>query len=370
MGMFRMSWMLMLVIGISQPAALAQEIEPALEDVVSTLNDRLAGKEQTSRERIVSVREEKCRMMGCAGKAKEGPCEPVCEMRTVKRPQVYSDQQRVENGFIVAYSELQLDESKAKDLPTETHEKSVIMENCTSLNQSSSQTLTLSVDRTDTVTVARGVATTVKADVGVNVGIAKVGVSVSRTVSLNTTKQQAERKAETHAYTFPIQIAPGTAVDARIWVNVVKVEVPFSGHVVVDGALLANAAGRSKASELLLEEERIIPVAGTISATSASRLHTRMAESKIDCGARDDLITVSYEDIRSLAAKSVAGQVSSLRSNFDVGALCYEGPCNLPLDGYRPVCYRTEFGCDDCRDESSAVCDAPPPEPIIPPLDE
>lgn len=29
-----------------------------------------------------------------------------------------------------------------------------------------------------------------------------------------------------------------------------------------------------------------------------------------------------------------------------VGYLCYQGPC---VNGKRTICYRTDFGCDDCR---------------------
>ena len=309
-------------------------------------------------------------MAGCGGRNHDGMCEPFCTTTTVQRPQNYRDQQRIESAYIVSVSDLIIDNSKARSFPSETHEKSVRMENCTSLQQTAQQQLTMAVSTTNSASVTRGVSTSTQITATVKGSIAIVEAtgtaSVTKSVSLNTTNTQSEQKTETHQYLFPMVVAPSTAGTARIWVNVLNAEAPFKGTIVVDGFLQPNSDNLLKASDLLTLNERTIPVEGKIFANSSSSLHSRMNATKIDCSGRTELATLSYQDVRPIQLAPSTKTQHLVLPFSSIGSKCYEGPCNYPLDGTRQVCTQTDTGCDDCSNESSATCDAPPPPPPPP----
>lgn len=382
------AWLLALA---ATPTEAAQ-----IQDVSSILNSRLATKGHVTRNQYVEHQVQECHD-GCCGHLCEADCTK-CHTVTKGEVVTVTDVPTLTNIEIVSVSNLAVDNAQVTQLPDQIYRKEVVFINCSKSEQTFTQGFSLAVTTSESATMTRTVTTslsaTAKADWDFG-AYGKYGISLtgSRAVALTDTSTQGTSATTTHSFTDPIKVQPGNIGTGALWVFTMNMQAPFSGTIIFDGPLVPNNEGYVRASQLLSVAERTISVEGVLAVTSASKTFNGIWENSTDCSANSGTSSETLEfsgavgtvttlmdpyrgvdnallvqlglapNGRSLKARSIERQEKSkVKTPFLTGGTpgdyCYIGPCNRPLDGYRPICrYDGDGACFDCYDEAESICD-------------
>ncbi|TXG87262.1 MAG: hypothetical protein E6R14_01705 [Thermomicrobiales bacterium] len=295
---------------------------------------------------------------------------------------------------IIEVKNLAIKEREVASLPDRMIVTTDELVNCANTPFNAQRTLTQNVQTGYSVTVTRTVGTTNTYSANLSVklpGDLTVGgsASVATQVSSATAQQQSRSETTTQSQTVSLTVPPATKLRVEYRTLVRSLRFPFAAELLVDGPVDSNQSGVARASDLLKDpKERTFSLEGYVLVDAASAGKVVNTESKptpLDClnaqpseeirirsytttitqGARSSLFDCKRPISRARALKD--GGIRSLFGNEPLsypGAWCNTQPCNLPLDGYRKVCYRDEnLYCNDCRDEPDAVC-APAPESL------
>jgi len=379
-------------------------------DVAAELNAKLAAKGGHRKQRVVQRRVRECHE-GCCGKGCEADCT---RCRNVNQDVVETF---VEPLHVTGVS-LQVVGARVEVDPHFTvlpdkfhfHESEIV--NCSATrDQSETKTLAVQFQTTRTIQMTRAVAhgQTVQGNLSFSFpGVGSAGLQISGTETVTVTNMSAQTTSDTVTATDQVSVAAAPMTRAQVSLQVVEggVQAVFRGSVIADGPVDGNIDGIATASQLLNAAERTFDVEGTLTVTSASQsrvvrhdtaLTTAFCNGKPDVSSSETVSTtiagimstaeplsmvVARNARRAEVAKKLgAGPFTGKRSQImqreksgknrivipggtllaegTPGGLCYIGPCNLPLDGTRPVCYFDDDGaCDDCGDEPDAVCNA------------
>lgn len=311
-----------------------------------------------------------------------------CDEFEVDRTENYSALPEVTSAQILSVASLDIKQAEIGSLPERLIVTTDELINCSKTAFSSQRTLSQSVQTGYSITVTKTVGTTnaMSANISAKLpGDVTVGGTASVSTQVTTANARQDSRSETvnQAQTVNVSVQPDTKVKLEFRTLVRKLRFPFLGKVVVDGPLDANISNVTKASDFLKDEKlRTFDLQGfiTVDAASAGRVVTteqkptplecagstpneeiriRSFTTTLETGAKSSLL--SDKQVLPQARKvSEGGLLKSLSANQPLsypGAWCNTQPCNLPLDGYRKVCYRDEnLYCNDCRDEPDSVC--------------
>lgn len=384
-------------------SALAQSSTSVVTDVRAELSSRLSSQVVT-KQRTVKERRVRCHTTPCVLKA---PGESLsllssatpnamlcreCDEFEVDRIESYTAPPLVTEAQIVEVKNLAIKESEITSLPDRVIVTTDELVNCAKTPFSAQRTLTQNVQTGFAVTVTRTVGTTntYAANLSVKLpGDLTVGgnASIATQVSTASANQQSKSETTTQSQTVSLTVPPATKLRVEYRTLVRKLRFPFAAEVLVDGQLDANQSSVARASDLLKDlKDRTFGLEGYIvvdAATAGRVVNTESKTTSLDCvdaqpneeiRIRSHTTTIAQGGRSSLLdfKKPVAGTrvlqdggIKSLLGNQPLsypGAWCHTQACNLPLDGYRKVCYRDEnLYCNDCRDEPDSVC-APAPE--------
>jgi hypothetical protein len=172
-------------------------------------------------------------------------------------------------------------------IPEKIHMQTFELRNCSSVSQSGSDTVSLSIATQNTVSMSHSVSTSIT--IGANLsysipafGSASINFSVNRTVQLSDSSSQTQSETVTHSETIPRMAAAYTDLWGEYFSVESNLSVPFSANIIFDGTVDANISGYSKLSQILDETQRTFIVSGILSATAASDAHTRFYEKSLD----------------------------------------------------------------------------------------
>jgi hypothetical protein len=372
-------------------------------DVQAEINNRLATKGPRRKQRVVQRQVKECETRCCFR------CEVDCErcfnvtrdfVETYTEPlrvtgvslQVVDGRVAVDTGFTV--------------LPDKVHFHDTEIVNCSATrDQSETKTLAVQFQTARTTQMTRAVTHSqqVQANIGFSFpGIGSAGLTISGTDTVQVTNVSGQTKTDTITATNQVTVTAAPMTTALVSLQIVEggVQATFRGRVIADGPVDANIDGITAASQLLSAAERTFDIEGTLTVTSASSSRvirhdrtltasfcdgkpsatTAEINSSVIIGERSTLepMTAAMDRLprrleilrRTDAARSepmtaltkgTRGRASNpggtLLSEGTPGGICYIGPCNMPLDGTRPVCYFDEDGaCFDCGDEPDSVC--------------
>lgn len=386
-------------------SAHSQSSTTVITDVQSELNARLSNQVVT-KQRTVKEQKTQCHSIRCPIRVPPetasirsgtdpqlwGTCD-ICRDYEVDRIEHFSAAPVVMNVQVEKLEGLSIREADVASLPERLIVTSDELVNCSETAYSSQRTLSHNVQTGYSVTVTRSVAATNSLSGNISAklpGDVTVGGTNTISTQVTTATAQQESKSETAAqsHTVAVSVPAGAKLRVKYMTSVRKLKFPFAAQVVVDGPLDPNVSGVSKASQLIRDEAtRSFPLEGfiIIEAASAGRVVTSQEKaSSLDCtgaapserirvssfvttldsGGKSSLLTEKESLPKS--RKSASPVRKSLYASQPLsypGAWCQTQPCNLPLDGYRKVCYRDEnLYCNDCRDEPDSVCSPEPPE--------
>jgi len=92
----------------------------------------------------------------------------------------------------------------------------------------------------------------------------------NQTISASETVQESKSDTVTRTVNDTLVIPPKTALDAELFAYQAAAGLPFSAQVVIDGDLVANQSGVTKASQLLTVAERTLPFEGVLTLNEVS----------------------------------------------------------------------------------------------------
>lgn len=384
-------------------SAFAQSSTSVVTDVRAELTSRLSSQVVT-KQRTIKERRVRCYSTPCVLKA---PGESLsllstpapnamrcreCDEFEVDRVESYSAPPVVTEAQIVEVKNLAINEGEVTSLPDRVIVTTDELINCAKTPFTAQRTLTQNVQTGYAVTVTRTVATTntYAANFSVKLpGDLTVGgsASIATQVSSASANQQSRSETTTQSQSVSLTVPPATKLRVEYRTLVRKLRFPFGADVLVDGPLDANQSSVTRASDLLKDpKDRTFGLEGyvVVDAASAGKVvNTESKPTSLDCVnalPNEEVRIRSYTTAISQGGRSSLfdfkqptpgtrilkdGGVRSLLGNQPLsypGAWCHTQACNLPLDGYRKVCYRDEnLYCNDCRDEPDSVC-APVPE--------
>lgn len=377
----------------------AQSTTTTSTDGAAFLNERLKPTIVT-RERVVKKRDVQCVLEACVN-SNPGETSPAsrtrckrCETFFVDVPESYADSARVVNTEIESLGAIELGAPQISSLPENVVRTLQERINCSRNSKlSTTRTISHSVQTGYAVSTTKGVSATrsaqgqfqVKLGDGLTVG---GSASIQAVANASTTVTDSRTETTVESETVSYEVPARTKMVARFEAEVYKITIPFSAAATLNGDLEPNVSGVHKASSVLGAAERTTRIEGQIVVMAASKSKAKIMDvplSEADCvsakpGAEP---TISdYETVvvkpgasslvdrkRALPAGMVLRKATDLpvpfvarQPNFGfAGQWCHTQPCNLPLDGFRKVCYRDEnLYCNDCRDEPDSVCMADP----------
>lgn len=179
-------------------------------------------------------------------------------------------------------------EMMPSSIPNDIIKRVWTLANCTDLPEKKKVALTLNysetVSATKSTTITEGKSTTIKADGGFIIGVAKASVGLSETITLNLQKSSTNTVSKTNSKseTFEIgdEVPANTAMVVSLIKNLKKNEIPFIGKLLIDGDVGVsvffaenenipatqgeNFAYCGKISKYLSDVDRIIEAKGSI----------------------------------------------------------------------------------------------------------
>lgn len=196
--------------------------------------------------------------------------------------------------------EISWDAPRFLNSPLRTSGVRIVLENCGSLTQNSTRTVTVSERRVDTVSFAstvsrtRQLSTTLSTQLTIPIGGPEgpslnlggsAARSFSRQVSLTSGESCAFESAITQSASVNLNVAPNTIGIAEAVSSVWEGSVDFTARVVADSPLASNLAGLRLASDVLDETARTFVISGTLSLEALTELSVSYRELPVssDC---------------------------------------------------------------------------------------
>ena len=265
-------------------------------DVVEGLNSTLAGVGTVPVTRWVE--KEKCTTRPC-GPQGDHDCED-CKRWNVP----VTDQKLLTVGGpveVIRVEKLEFGDLQEDALPGRIRADGFRGRNCSSVTQTRSVTLSVNYTRGSSVTIARNITNGGQVGMTLTYMGSGVNASVTRSISLAKTTVQTEQESLAKSESVTQPIAPMTELWASLRVVERNHSVPFTARVVVDAPVSGNAAGISKASQVLEESQRAFVVSGVLSILDSSDavldVHDRPL-SKEECSREgEDVDEVSMEKV-------------------------------------------------------------------------
>lgn len=253
------------------------------QNATTFLNNALSSKPAVQRQRTEVVRKKKCTPFRIPSKGNGGThvdCRDVDETVVVTFP----DTPRVVDSIVLEVRNLRIDQGRMSGLPAEPRVYRAFYKNCAdSATVSTSLTLSVTGTQGHTVTKTRGVSTTKGASTTFTGSYSYAGASagnsttfnISRTVSLSSSESESDSKSETRSQTWTVSVPPKKMGFVEMLAYQTTVDIPFSAQLIVDGSLEPNISGVRKATDLLKEDERILPFEGVLRLTNVSESQFR-----------------------------------------------------------------------------------------------
>lgn len=190
---------------------------------------------------------------------------------------------RVTSTEVVEVKNLLFDKTKITSLPTNARVAIREFKNCSEgIDLTQNITLSVSATRGWSVTKTNSISTTIGASVTLSGEFeffkGSGTVNFSQTVSLSSQTTETFSTTETRSISDTIIVHPKKAGIYRLIAYEQTLEIPFSGIAVVDGQLVSNESGVSKASDVLSVNERTMPLSGSLRITDVSKAETRIDE--------------------------------------------------------------------------------------------
>jgi hypothetical protein len=175
-------------------------------------------------------------------------------------------------------------------------------------------------------------------------------LNVSRSLSTSNATTESFSESVTRSQSITLTISPNKQGKFELLVMETTVEVPFSALIIVDGRLVQNSNGISKASELLNESDRSLPFKGVLRITNVSGAYIRTTDvpgapacSKADIGGiKKDPSVISFPgaalsagELATFSKPSVQppGLMKLRLSGSRFSLVAGEGPSIGPADG-------------------------------------
>jgi hypothetical protein len=235
------------------------------------MDTKLASKPGMTYERFEEHEYERC---GIRGGGREGPTERCWLVKEdVLVP--YLDQARVVITNVVTVRNLVFSQAKMVMLP----EKALLLtqdySNCADAALSTTISLTLSGTQGYSITKSDSVSTTLGGSTSYSftsqAGTFGTTLSVSQTMGTSTSTSESFSETVSRSLSSTVSIGPRKQGKIELLAYETTIEVPYSATIVVDGNLVPNKNGLSRASQLLNESERTLPFTGTLRITNVSQ---------------------------------------------------------------------------------------------------
>ncbi|MEP3198779.1 MAG: hypothetical protein ABJO57_12965 [Lentilitoribacter sp.] len=277
-----------------------------ITDIDSFLSDRL-----TNAKPIQYSRTARRAVMRCYGVG-DDPLEPIirCSEGSESFIEKYSDVAKIDSAEVIEIRDLIFLEERIKEFPEKVRMQRQQFFNCNNLTPSVSIAMSITANSSNAVSLSKSVSR--GRSIGLSLsysgifGSASTNISFSKTVSIGEASSWSESESVSRSVSVNIPIPSNTAGIATLLVYETTVEIPFEASVVVDGSLIPNESGYSKASEILPEEERITKIEGTlrIQGVSDSVFTTKTLPGKCTDDANTELPTKVTETFEFLEMAS------------------------------------------------------------------
>lgn len=191
----------------------------------------------------------------------------------------------VTRAFVSEVRDLKIDDSKITTLPEKMNIQSFTYRNCDNTTVSQTYNASVAVTTGTVVTVSKSVTNTEDRSINVSGSVSSGPIGPSGSVSLNLRysksvnitngQQDSQTNTENRSSSVTFTVPPKTAGRADYIVYEVGKEVPFSALILLDGDLIPNSGGVLRASQIIGEQDRLVPFEGYLTVLGATDGETR-----------------------------------------------------------------------------------------------
>jgi Clostridium epsilon toxin ETX/Bacillus mosquitocidal toxin MTX2 len=230
----------------------------------------------------------------------------------------YSAPATVTDSFVVETSSLLFAAVQATSIPVTGRLKTKRIQNCADANLTDTITLTVSGQRGWQVQKSNTLSTTIGASASGSVGVPNVAsgsisLSWSQTISSSSQTQESKSDTVTETASDTLTIGPRKALDAELFMYQASAQIPFHADITIDGNVIPNKSGITKASQLLTKAERTVPFDGVLQLDDVS--HATFRTIPLTGAAACDGVAPSTQET-VLSAQAAAKYVQSSQLQF------------------------------------------------------
>jgi len=275
------------------------------------LNEALAKKPLITVSTTVWKARQKCRRLP---KSADGGV--ACEEEKYQETSTSQTPASVTSTTVVKVNNLKFDTAKIVSLPGRAMVDFKEYSNCDDVQLTTSVTVGVSGTRSWSVSKTEGVSTTTGGSAtltgSAQYGSASVSLNYSHTINTSTTESESFSEAASRTATDSVSVGPKKVGRFSIIAYQMAMDIPFSGEVIVDGPIRENTSGIQRASDLLSERERTMPLRGVLHSTdvSAAKVKTESLPFAPECQSdkRSDAALVMNEHRFDAPDKAVSAR--------------------------------------------------------------